>query len=43
MSMDLLIAEAVPEFGEDLRNAQDAAGEWTEEVLSQGYRPRRDA
>ena len=41
MSMDLLVAEAVLEFGEDLRNAQEAAGEWTEEVLGQGFRPRR--
>ncbi|HEX8322104.1 hypothetical protein [Longimicrobium sp.] len=35
MSMDLLVAEAVLEFGEDLRNAQEAAGEWTDEVLAQ--------
>jgi hypothetical protein len=26
MSMDLRVAEAVLEFGEDLRNAQEAAG-----------------
>jgi hypothetical protein len=43
MSMDLLVAEAVLEFGEDLRNAQEAAGEWTDEVLGQGYRPKRDS
>lgn len=41
--MDLLVAEAVLEFGEDLRNAQEAASEWTDEVLHQGYPPRRDA
>ena len=40
MSMDLLVAEAVLKFGEDLRNAQEVAGEWTDEVLAQGYRPR---
>lgn len=40
MSVDLLAAEAVLEFGEELRNAQEAAGEWTDEVLGQGYRPR---
>lgn len=43
MSMDLLVAEAVLEFGEELRNVQEAAGEWTDKVLAQGYRPRRDA
>jgi hypothetical protein len=43
MSMDLLVAEAVLEYGEELRNAQEAVGEWTDEVLAQGYRPRRDA
>ncbi len=40
MSMDLLVAEAVLEFGEELRNVQEAAGEWTDEVLAQGYCPR---
>lgn len=43
MAMDLLVAEAVLEFGEDLRSAREAASEWTDEVLAQGYRPRRDA
>jgi hypothetical protein len=43
MSMDLLVAEAVLEFGEDLRNAQEAAGEWSDDVLGQGFRPRRHA
>lgn len=43
MSMDLLVAEAVLEFGDDLRHAQEAAGEWQDEVLAQGYRPRRNA
>jgi hypothetical protein len=43
MSMDRLVGQAVLEFGEDLRNAQEAAGDWTDEVLAQGYRPRRDA
>ena len=42
-SMDLLVAEAVLEFGKDLRNAQTAMGEWSDEMLSQDYRPRRDA
>jgi hypothetical protein len=28
-SMDVLVAEAVLEFGEELRNAQAIAGEWT--------------
>jgi hypothetical protein len=41
MSMDLLVAEAVLEFGDDLRNAQEAASEWTDEVLAQGFHPRR--
>jgi hypothetical protein len=36
MSMDLLVAEAVLEFSEDLRNAQEAVGEWTDEVLGRG-------
>lgn len=36
MLMDLLVTEAVLEFGEDLRNAEEAAGEWTEEVLGRG-------
>jgi hypothetical protein len=39
MSMDLLVAEAVLEFGEDLRNAQEAASGWTNEMLGQGFRP----
>ncbi|HEX6038554.1 hypothetical protein [Longimicrobium sp.] len=43
MSMDLLVAEAVLEFGEELRDAQEAVGAWTEEVLGQGFRPRREA
>ena len=43
MSMDLLVAEAALVFDDDLRNAQEAAGEWTDEVLAQGYRPRSDA
>jgi hypothetical protein len=43
LSMDVLVAEAVLEFGSDLREAQGAAGEWTDEVLDQGFRPRRDA
>ena len=34
MSMDLLVVEAVLEFGEALRNLREAAGEWTDEVLS---------
>jgi hypothetical protein len=42
MPMDLLVAEAVLEFGEELRNVQKAAGEWTDEVLGQSYRPPRD-
>jgi hypothetical protein len=41
MSMGLLVAEAVLEFGEELRNVQKVAGERTDEVLAQGYRPRR--
>lgn len=40
MSMDLLVAEAVLEFGDDLRTAQNAAVEWQDKVLAQGYRPR---
>jgi hypothetical protein len=42
MSMDLLVAEAVLEFGEELRNAQEAAGEWTNEVMDRGCRSRRE-
>lgn len=43
MSMYLLVAEAVLDFGEDLRNARETAGEWTNEVLAPGFQPRRDA
>jgi hypothetical protein len=43
MSMDLLVAEAVLEFGSDLREAQEAADEWTDEALGQGFRPAREA
>ncbi len=41
MSMDLLVAEAVLESDDDWRDPSEAAGEWTEAVLAQGYRPRR--
>ena len=37
MSMDLLVAEAVLEFGEELRNAQEAASKWDQRVAG----PRR--
>jgi hypothetical protein len=38
MSMDLLVAEAVLEFGEELRNVH----EWTDEVLGRGLQLKRD-
>jgi hypothetical protein len=31
LSMDLLVAEAVLEFGEDLRQASEAAAKWAEQ------------
>lgn len=33
LSMDLLVAEAVMEFGEDLRAARDSATAWVREQL----------
>jgi hypothetical protein len=39
LAMDVLVAEAVLEFGEDLRNALGTAGEWTDEVLGPRLSP----
>lgn len=40
LAMDPLVAEAVLEFGDDLRNARAAADEW---AMSKGIAPRAEA